>query len=230
MVNNKKNYRFEVEFYHKNKSKMKNKKAPLSIRIIYVLTEISFVLSVLITLVIILFSLLVYTGNFKKDFKFHVNMPVEINVLDIGNFNFNESRWEVEIVEAKGKIHFIDIAPVLKKWFVSALLIAMSFLLLMMWNFRNFMLNIKKGMYFEVKNIRYLKYIAFTLLGLWIYTRIYMDIFYRRIVQNFQFEHIELTCEKEDYNAVLIAALFLYMLAHIFTQGSKLTEEAKLTI
>jgi len=49
-------------------------------------------------------------------------------------------------------------------------------------------------------------------------------------ILNLQFENVRITNEIPSYSGILMAALFLWMLAHIFITGVKLKQENDLTI
>tara|TARA_B110000444_G_scaffold166386_1_gene155528 strand:- start:171 stop:881 length:711 start_codon:yes stop_codon:yes gene_type:complete len=99
------------------------------------------------------------------------------------------------------------------------------------YKFKFFMGKITYGLYFTLETMKSLKYMSYGLIFIWIdsYTS-------RYILQNFSssskqiFEnHINVVIKFPSIS-LLVFALFLWVLAHIFSNGILLKEESKLTI
>ena len=88
-----------------------------------------------------------------------------------------------------------------------------------------FIKNVKEGKIFTLGNIALLKRIAYILLGLWIFTILYMRIACYYISNRLEFEHVRITDEFSNYKWLLFSALFLWEMAHIFMTGARLQEE-----
>jgi len=205
-------------------------KSPLSIRIIYWFTNVILGLLSLISVAVIVFNILLYTSFFGNDLQLHSQLPVEVNFLEMGNLNLNGQDIKVELVEATSRIHFFNTPIFLAKIFGLALLLALSFIVSIMWTFRKFIVNVKNGRTFNIANIKLLKRLAYIMTGLWFYTVLYNYSFYYYIATKLEFEYISISKETQDHGSILVIALFIWVLAHIFISGLKLQEEQDLTI
>jgi len=205
-------------------------KAPLSIRIIYWFSNIVLGLITIVFLAIIVFNILLYTDFFGNDMQLHTLLPVKVDFLEKGNLHLNNQDIQVELVEASTRIHFFNTPNFITKKVGLALLVVVPFGVGLTWLFRTFIKNVKNGETFTVKNITLLQKLAYTLVGLWLFTVIYMRIFYYYIAKNLEFEQVLITDEIPNYSGILFTALFIWVLAHIFIAGVKLQEEQDLTI
>jgi len=205
-------------------------KPPLSIRIIYWFSNIVLGLLTLVFFAAIVFNILLYTDFFGNDMQLHTALPVKVDFLETGNLYLNEQNVKVELVEASTRIHFIDTPNFITKKVGVALLFVVMFAISLTWLFRTFIKNVKDGETFTVKNIMLLQKLAYTLVALWLFTVIYMRLAYYYIAKNLEFEHVLITDEIPNYSGILVAALFIWVLAHIFITGVKLQEEQDLTI
>ena len=205
-------------------------KPPLSIRIIYWFSNIVLGLLTLVFLATVVFNILLYTDFFGNDMQLHTDLPVKVDFLETGNLNLNGQDIKVELVEASTRIHFFNTPNFIAKKVGFALLFVILFAIGLTWLFRTFIKNVKEGEPFTVKNITLLQKLAYTLVGFWLFAVIYMRIFYYYIAKNLEFEHIRISDDFPNYKGILFAALFIWVLAHIFITGVKLQEEQDLTI
>ncbi len=209
---------------------MVQKKIPLSIKIIYWLTQITFWLVVLVFVGAITMNIALQAEWLGDNMQLHTTLPVKVDYTEKGTVNLYNSVQDVEFVEAIGKLHFIDTNKDLAKWFGGVLLGAIILLLYIFLMFKNFISNVYRGIIFERYNIRMLKKISYGLVGLWLFLNIYSWLFYYFIAQHIEFEHLEVTGEMDSYGGILLAALLLWVLSHIFMRGVKLQEEQELTV
>ena len=205
-------------------------KPPLSIRIIYWLSNIVLGLLTLVFFAAIVFNILFYTDFFGDNMQLHTTLPVKVDFLEKGNLYLNGQIVQVELVEAASRIHFINTPNFISKKVGIAVLFVVLFGLSLTWLFRTFIKNVKDGETFTVNNILLLQKLAYTLVALWLFTVIYMRLAYYYIAKNLEFEHVLITDDIPNYTGILVAALFLWVLAHIFITGVKLQEEQDLTI
>ena len=209
---------------------MRTKKSPLSIRILYWLTNIAFGLIFLITTVVFFLNLFLMTGLFTEEIQLRVQMPVAIEVVEKGSLDLQGDDLTVRIEEAYGKLHFVDTPFYIYKIVARILFLVMLMALFMTWKFRLFMKNLKNGLLFEIQNINNLKHIAYGIVGLWLLTRIYMQLLYSAVVKNIEFATINIGNDVSDFDDVLVVALFLWVLAHVFIKGLEMKEEQELTV
>ncbi len=207
-----------------------NKKKPLSIRIIYWSTEVAFWLFLVVLLITIGLNIAFFSEAFGDKMQLHAALPVEVNYTEKGSMDVFGEEQEIEFVEATGKIHFINTNPDMAKVFGVAILIAVIISLYIFVNFRRFIGNVYRGYIFEPFNIQMLKNMAYGLVVLWIFDILYKAVFYYLFVRNMEFKHLEVTGNFSSDGILLVIALFLWMLSHIFMTGVKLQKEQELTV
>ena len=159
-----------------------------------------------------------------------MGLPVEVNYTETGLLTIGNINQEVEFVDAIGKLHLIDTSPELAKWFAGVLMGMVVVFLYIFIMFRRFIGNVYRGLVFERFNIRMLQNIAYGLAALWIFSAVYSSLFYFYVAKNLTFEHLEVSGSFESYDFILIAALMLWVLSHIFMHGVRLQEDQKLTV
>ena len=210
---------------------MERIKQPLSIRIIYWFTQIIFWLFVLVFVAAIAFNIALLTENLGDTMQLHTALPVEVNYTEKGILEIGAINQEVEFVDAIGKLHFINTNKDLAKWFGGAVVATIGIFLYIFIMFKRFIGNVYRGFVFERFNIRMLKNIAYGLVVLWFFSVVYSALFYYFIAKQLTFEHLEITSKYDDsFGFLLVIALFLWVLSHIFMNGVHLQEEQKLTV
>ncbi len=209
---------------------MKIRKPPLSIRVIYWFTSIMFGLLTIILFATIIFNALLYTDFFGNDMQLHIQLPVKVDFLEIGNLHVNDQDINVQLVDATSQIHFIDTPKFITRKGGVAILFVVLFGCYLIWTFRKFIKNVKNNQTFTLNNIELLKRISYTLLIFWLFTVIYMRIAYYYIAKRLEFESVRITDDIPNYLGILFVALFIWVLAHIFSTGLKLQQEKDLTI
>lgn len=209
---------------------MKTLKTPLSINIIYWLTQVIFGLFLLVCGAAVVFNIMLYTDFFGNDLQLHTRFPVKVNILEEGNLYLNNTNIKVELVEGITKIHFFNTPLFLARWIGTALMMAIFIILYAMFSFRKFIINVKKHLIFLEENIQHLKNMAYAILALWIFTIVYMRIMYQTIAKHIEFKHVEIVDDFPNFAGLLMAALFIWVLSHIFMRGVKLQDEQNLTV
>ncbi|MFC1731020.1 hypothetical protein ACFL6I_11865, partial [candidate division KSB1 bacterium] len=86
------------------------------------------------------------------------------------------------------------------------------------------------GKYFEIENIRHLKYLSIWIIGLWLSIKIYLSIFYYLVKSNIEYNGITIADQVQEHNYLLIIALFIWVLSHIFKKGIELEDTQKYTV
>lgn len=209
---------------------MENLNRFLSIKIIYWLTQITFWIFILVFFASIVFAFVLQFEFLGDDLQIHTNLPVEVNYTEKGSMSLFGDFQELEFVEATGKLHFIKTNPKFAKWIGYFLVGVVSLFLYIFLQFKRFIVNVYRGFIFERFNIRMLRNISYGIVALWFFMVLYSRLFYYFIAKRIQFEHIELTGEMNSYGFLLIIALFLWVLSHIFMLGVKLQKEQELTV
>jgi len=209
---------------------MKIVKSPLSIRIIYWLTTFSLGVMFIMVLASFAFNILLYTDFFGNNMQLHTDLPVKVDILETGNLHLNDMDLDVKLVEGEMRIHFINTPNFISRWIGLAILIAVLLGTYLIWLFRTFLKNVNEGNIFNVNNIQLLKKLSYGIAGLWLFTIIYMRIFYYQIAKNLEFDGVLITNELPDYSGILFTAILIWILAHIFITGVRLQKETDLTI
>lgn len=208
---------------------MQTVKNPLSISIIYWVTNITFWIYVAASMLLLVIAFLFMFKIFDET-QLHVGVPIGINILEQGKAELNNTIVNVEFVEMYGKIHFMNTPPFIGRIYSWFILIITSIFFFIFLTFRRFINNVHKGVFFELKNIALLKRISYALAGIWGFTVFYAYFQYFYLVKNIQFESLESTGDVQTYPVILLVALFLWVLSHIFMKGCKLQEENNYTI
>ena len=209
---------------------MKNIKQPLSIKVIYWLTQVAFWLFVFVFVASIVFTIALLTESVGDKMQLHTGLPVDVKYTEKGIFYVYNEVQEVEFVEAIGKLHFINTNQKLAKWFGGSLMVIVIIFMYIFIMIKRFIRNVYHGLIFERFNIRMLKNIAYGLIAIWLFMNIYSRLFYYFIAKKISFEHLEITGEFNSYGLILVVALLLWVLSHIFMVGVKLREEQNLTV
>ncbi len=209
---------------------MKIVKPPFSIRLIYWLTNFAFGIMALVFIAAIAFNIVLYTGLFGDDMQLHTELPVKVDFLEKGNLHLNDQDIKVELVEATTKIHFFNTPDFITRKVAIILLFVIGIGGYLIWTFRTFIKNVKDGLIFDIKNISLLKRLSYALVGVWLLMTIYMQLFYHYIAKHLEFENVVISSNVRDYSDILVLALFIWVLAHIFTTGLRLQHEKDLTI
>ena len=210
---------------------METLKKPLSIKVIYWMTNITFWIYVAITILALFFvaTLLLFE---LENLQLHVSIPAHVNIVEKGTLDLDivGSLIDVELVEMTGKVHFINTPPEVGQvysLFVFTIVLLFLFIFL---TFKRFIGNVYNGVYFDMKNISLLKRISYTLVIIWIFTVFYGYFQYFFLVINMNFDTIEFTSDVQTYPSILLVALLIWVLSHIFVKGCELKDENELTV
>jgi len=129
-----------------------------------------------------------------------------------------------------------NVVPFLTKLLMVLFIVTILFLIntiLRYWD--KFMLSVKKGEYFEINTIKYLKYISFILTGIWLVlfiVEIITDITMSTSVNlndNIISEITDLGFSVPPLS-YLIVSMILWVISHILIEGIKIKKENELTI
>ena len=209
---------------------MEEKKTPLSFHVIYWIMNIITGLLALVCLAVIVFYVLLWTDFFGNDLQLHVHLPGQVNFIEAGVMPFYGEDVKVELVEANARIHFFNTPAPLARKFAMVLLGVCALGFFLLWTFRQFVVNVRKGAIFTISNIILLQRISYTLIGFWFLMIVYMRVTYYYISAHVEMDNVEIVSEFSNYPGILLAALFIWVLSHIFIRGLKLREEQDLTI
>jgi len=209
---------------------MENKKTPLSFNVIYWIMNVILVLSGFIALGLIVLYVMLWTDFFGNDLQLHMNLPGKVNYLQCGSMSMMGTEIKVELVEASARIHFFNTPTFLARHFVSILMGVVALGLFMMWTFRQFIVNVRKGLIFTISNIILLQRISYSLVAFWIIMIVYTRSAFYYISERVQIDNIEIVDDFDNHIGILLTALFIWVLSHIFMRGLKLQQEQDLTV
>jgi len=209
---------------------MENKKTPLSFNVIYWIMNVILVLSGFVALGLIVLYVMLWTDFFGNDLQLHMNLPGKVNYLQCGSMSMMGTDIKVELVEASARIHFFNTPSFLARHFVSILMGVVALGLFMMWTFRQFIVNVRKGLIFTISNIILLQRISYSLVAFWIIMIVYTRSAFYYISERVQIDNIEIVDDFDNHIGILLTALFIWVLSHIFMRGLKLQQEQDLTV
>jgi hypothetical protein len=209
---------------------MKSLKTPLSIKLIYWLTNFSFWVLTGLVGIIAMVNIIELTIGYNHSLQMIIQMPIPIEVNEIGIMHLKNQDHNVQIVDAYGKLKFTDSPDFVTIWVIRVMLLVSLIGWFILWRFKQFTFNIRSGKIFELDNINKLKEAAYGLVGLYVITRIYMSILANEINQHLDLNSVTLGSKLLDTDAIIYIAIILWALAHIFMSGIEMREEQELTI
>ena len=209
---------------------MNQTKTPLSFHVIYWIMNVLIVLSGFIGIGVIVLYVVLWTDFFGNDLQLHMDLPGKVDYLKTGIMSLDGTNIKVELVEASARIHFFNTPTFLARHFAIILIGVTSFGIFMMWTFRQFIVNVRKGLIFTLSNIILLQRISYSLVGFWVIMIIYQRSSYYYISRKVKIEDVEIMSDFDNHAGILLTALFIWVLSHIFIRGLKLQQEQELTV
>ncbi len=207
---------------------METKKASLSIRVIYWVTNVLFWVLIIASTIFIIDAVLFYSGVKTSSGMVGETFPAEILVKKTSHFVMNNQTIKLEMVGTTESIVFSNPPDFISKQIAPLFLLKILALTYLLWFFRKFIKNVKRGEIFTIKNITLLKRISYVLAGYWIVLFVSSQIASYYITGPLNFSKIYLDFILTGH--LLWDALFIWVLAHIFITGLKLKQEKDLTI
>lgn len=202
---------------------------PTSIKIIYWITQFLFWLFSIAAIFSVVFSIALMIGLLDKT-QLHVGLPIEVNLVEKGLLNMNNTDIQVEFREMQGKIHFVDAPRFIGRTYSIFIILILSIVLYIFNTFRSFIKNVYNGQYYDRENIFLLKRISYGLLGAWVFAVFYAVFQYFYLVSHLTFQSVEFTYNFNTYPSILAVALLIWVLSHILLKGVELQEDNQLTI
>lgn len=209
---------------------MNSPKTPFSIKLIYWLTNFSFWILTALVGIILVSNVIELTIGLNHEFAMIISMPIPIEVNEVGSFRLQNQDYNVQIIDAYGKLKFIDSPASVTIWTIRVLLLVAIIGWFILWRFKQFTYNIRYGKIFEIDNIQKLKHAAYGLVGLYLISRVYMGIMANKISKGLEVSSVTLGSKLYDTDAIFYIALILWALAHVFMKGIEMKEEQELTI
>lgn len=202
---------------------------PGSVKIIYWITNIVFWIYAIATLIALAFAIALIFGFLNKT-QLQIGMPFSMDITEIGLLEVNGQKVDVQFKEMYGKLHLIDTPKEISRVYGVFILIILSIVLYIFMTFKKFITNVYHGAYFDRSNILLLKRISYALVSVWLFAVFYAVFQYFYLVQNMEFETVVHSGKFETYPVILIVALLIWVLSHIFQKGVELEYDNELTI
>lgn len=209
---------------------MKTKHTSTSINLLYFLSNFSLVMLSIFFLVAIAFIITIYTGNFDNNISYTVPFPVKVDYLNSGNLLLNNQDINVELIDASARLKILNPPAVINRLTSLIMICVTLFSILFTVIFRKFIKNVRDGKVFTVENINLLKLLSYGLVVAWLFQAIIMRGAYFYVANKLEFKDTSLRVDFFQYSSILIIALVIWMLAHIFLKGVRLQQEKDLTI
>lgn len=209
---------------------MKNQQKHFSILLIDGLTKVFFWFFAGISAVFVLLLIFHLLGFSPDGVNLNVELPTSFKVLEEGTFKLGENVSSITITEASGKVNFDKAPRILSVSLALLVLPLIAALLYILWLFKDFTKNVKLGKVFDSVNISHLKRIAYIQVGSWFYLQVLVTVYNLFIVQRFEFNVVQFSYTNGKFSEILILALFIWVLSHIFEKGAEMEEENRLTV
>lgn len=206
------------------------KSTPLSVRVLHFLTQFSFWAITVLTAATLVFNTWITFTDVDLDAQLNIAMPFSFDVVETGTLTYDGIEKEVNISEAFGKIELVDTPYPITKIVARSLLIVLLFFLYMMHKARGFMKAIKKGDYFNPYNFLKLKQFASALFAFAIFYQGYFVYLGQFVLKDLQFESIKISYELREISGLLLTALIIWVISHVFQRGARMQRELDRTI
>lgn len=206
-------------------------KAPISIRVIYILTSIVYYITIFTSSFGIIFAIGLITGFWGDDVQLHTQMPFEASVHETGTVVYLGQEVQVKLVEATGRFHFIDTPKVVARTNAIPMFVVFPLMFWIVYLFHRFVRNVSEGKIFVTANFKYLQKLGIGLAVLWLFAVVYMKVLEYLIMGELKFNTIGFSSDGGNwFGGIFLGSLFTLALAHIFLKGMELKEENELTI
>ncbi len=219
-----------LSLLHQKSIAMETQNQSFSIKLIYWGTQITFWLFCASLLVGVFLSVGFIYGFIRPD-NLAVGVPVGLDLAQNGLLQIDGHDIAVRFVEMQGRMRFSDGTPqFIGRIYGVFMLLAIALFFYVFYTFKNFIGTIYKGDFFNKRNIGLLKRIAYAVAFGWVFMLVYSYFQYFFIVQRLDYPVLDSAADLQFYPAVLLAALFIWVLSHVFVKGVELQENNDLTI
>lgn len=208
---------------------MESLNQPRSVKIIYWITNIVYWIFAIASYIGMAFAIALIFGFLNKS-QLHIGMPLSMDISEIGLLEVGGQKADVQFKEMYGKLHIIDTPKEIARVYGIFMLFILSVVLYIFMTFKKFITHVYHGAYFERSNILLLKRISYALVGVWFFTAFYAGFQYYYLMQNMEFETVVYSGDFQTYPVILLVALLIWVLSHIFQKGVELEQDKELTI
>ena len=209
---------------------MKKQRTYFSINLIDGIARFIFWFFAVVSAVFLLFVLVNLLGFTPQGLDVGVELPTNFRVNEVGTFTFSDTQTAIEIKEASGVIIFKSMPRFLSVAISIGVLPLLFALLFILWLFKGFTRNVKLGNVFDLSNIKHFKRIAYIITATWVYLQVVSTVYNQVLVPNFTFSNVQFSYAHGSNGGMLLFALFVWVLSHIFETGAQINSENELTI
>lgn len=209
---------------------MKTNKTHFSIKLISGLSQVFFWFFAAVSSIFIVFILLNALSITPERVNIGFKFPTSFRVIEQGTLNSGETIYNVKVTKATGDIMILNAPRRYATTLSLTILPVLAAFLYMLWLFKCFTKNVRQGNTFKPVNIRHLKIIAYLIAGTWLYFQTIASIFSYFMVSNLSFNSLRFEPTYGFSGGMLLFALFIWVLSHIFQKGAEIEEENLLTV
>lgn len=203
---------------------------PVSIRILYFLTQFVFWLYAVVGGLLIVGGIFFMAGFRPDNIDYTLTSPWKFDLLEQGEVTGSFGTASVRIIDASGKLQFSEVSGVIPAYLALGVIAMILIIFRILWDTRKFMIRINRGVFFDFHNIQCLKRIAYGLSGLWILVLFTRVLLWWHLADSLTFETLRFHSAIQPDFGLLLAALFLWLISHIFAEGLRLREDSELTV
>jgi len=208
---------------------MNTKQNAASVNIIYWITNVSFWFYVLVSFFGFFLALGFITG-WVHNTQINIGVPLAYNIIEKGVLHLNGDIIKVQFTQMYGNISIDDTPVYITRVYGVFIIIMLAILVYIFKTFKEFVSTIYRGCYFDRKNIMSLKRIAYAIVLVWFFRLVYLIFQYFYLVKNIEIKSADFSGQFQTYPLILLFALFIWVLSHIFQKGVELQKENELTI
>ena len=205
-------------------------KSPPVIHIIYWFVELGFWLFTTVGTVFLILGIVVLLGYEPIPLKVNISLPLHFDLVETGSFTNMEGESPVSIVEANGKVQIKELPQSVMRYFSIGWIGLIMIVFINFRYIRKFVHNIRKGHYFDLTNIGYLRWTSYGIVVLWVYNILSNLLMNQFLLPNLKFDTILF---KNDFNfnlGLLIFAAFVWALSIIFLEAARIKTDQDLTV
>jgi hypothetical protein len=209
---------------------MTKKESPLSIKIIYWLTEVIYFMSAILALGAIGLFIWSLFGPIPESLNLHLQSPYTFELETPGTYHLEGITQELNFTEINGRIGFQDTPTKIVHWMTTAIFIGAMILFMVVRSFRAFVRVLRSGSYFDPRNVGRLKHMALWILVFWVFNKVYFIALGEFLRDSLYLDGMEIIGVYDTGSVEIFVALFLWVLSHIFQQGMEIQNENELTV
>lgn len=205
-------------------------KTPLSIRVIYIVSRCILICAIFFCLISVYISISLFTGKGRGNTSTTVSLPIISKNSESGTAYFLGEELDVKFVDARAELEVSE-APKAILWITGIYIILGAFVVLYFaYIFYLFIRNVRDRKIFDTGNFRLLRKLGIGLLVFCVFSMIVKRIWEHAFNSDEMLRKVSITTPDGIFLPLMIGAVFILTLAHIFQKGLELKNENELTI